>query len=123
MPPRKKIEHDEVVKRFARKLQELRIAAAMSQSELASAAACTAAYVSRLERGGAAPGIDLVERLAEALGVKMAELLPDADEPDKLETTRERARALFGELIDSDSEAVVNLLAQQLARLEEATRR
>jgi transcriptional regulator with XRE-family HTH domain len=36
----------------------------MSQAELASQAEVTTNYISRLEEGGAAPGIDPVTRLA-----------------------------------------------------------
>jgi transcriptional regulator with XRE-family HTH domain len=58
----------------------------------------TTNYVSRLEGGGAAPGIDLAARLALALGVPVADLLPT--EPD-LAVTRRQARKMFDELLAS----------------------
>src|SRR5947209_1663834 len=77
MPQKKKtIRHDEIVARFAQRLRELRLAGGMSQAELARQAEVTTNYISRLEGGGAAPGIDLVARLALALGLPIAELLP-----------------------------------------------
>lgn len=120
---KQKIEHDEVVRRFARKLQELRVARGLSQVELAGKAGCTSNYVSKLERAGAAPGIDLVARLARALGVAVAELLPTEGAVDEVTVLRERARALFGELIASSNETVLVLLVQLMARLTDATSR
>ena len=72
-----KIEHEEVVERFAKRLRELRVGHGMTQAELAERAGVTATYVSKLESAGAAPGIDLVAKLATAIGVGIAELLPD----------------------------------------------
>src|SRR5688500_18195555 len=76
-----KIEHEEVVERFARRLRELRAERGLTQAELAEKAEVTATYVSKLESAGAAPGIDLVEKLATALGVGIADLIP-LDSPD-----------------------------------------
>jgi transcriptional regulator with XRE-family HTH domain len=95
----------------------------MSQAELARQAEVTTNYVSRLEGGGAAPGIDLVARLALALGVPIADLLPMTPAPDDLTVTRQQARKLFDELLESEDRAVLLLLTQLLARLSEATSR
>jgi transcriptional regulator with XRE-family HTH domain len=74
----------------------------MSQAELAGQAEVTTNYVSRLEGGGAAPGIDLAARLALALGVPVADRLPTAPEVDDLAVTRRQARKLFDELGGSE---------------------
>jgi transcriptional regulator with XRE-family HTH domain len=124
MPRQKKqIKHDEIVARFGQKLQEFRVLKGMSQAELATRASCTTNYISRLEKGGAAPGIDLVARLAHALGVPLVELLPTTPPPDGLTAMRQRARELFGELVESKHEAELILLTQLLARLSEVTNR
>jgi transcriptional regulator with XRE-family HTH domain len=124
MPPRKKtIRHDEIVARFGQRLRELRLARGMSQAELAGQAEVTTNYVSRLEGGGAAPGIDLVARLARALGVAVADLLPTAPAPDDLAAARQQARRLFDGLLRTEDRAVLLLLTQLLARLAEATNR
>jgi transcriptional regulator with XRE-family HTH domain len=120
---KKQISHDEIVTRFGRKLQELRVERGMSQAELATRASCTTNYISRLEGGGAAPGIDLVARLAKALGVAIAELLPTDETPEKLSVMRERAKELFDDLVGSKEEAELVLLVQLLARLSGATNR
>jgi len=76
------IRHPRIVHRFAARLRELRLARGMTQAYLAGRASVTPNYLGRLEGAGAAPGIDLVERLAVALGTTMADLLPTADTPD-----------------------------------------
>src|SRR3954464_5167397 len=122
MPPRKKtIRHDAIVARFGVRLRELRLSRGMSQAELAGQAAVTTNYVSRLEGGGAAPGIDLVARLALALGVAVAELLPTTPDLDDLAVTRQQARKLFDELLRSEDWVVLLVLTQVLTRLAEAT--
>ena len=85
--------------RFGQRLRELRLARGMSQAELARQAEVTTNYVSRLEGGGAAPGIDLVARLALALGVPVADLLPTTPALDDLAVTRQQAKKLFDELL------------------------
>lgn len=124
MPQRKKtIRHDAIVARFGQRLRELRLARGMSQAELARQADVTTNYVSRLEGGGAAPGIDLAARLAQALGVAVADLLPTAPVLDDLAVTRQQAKRLFDGLVQTDDRAVLVLLTQLLARLSEATNR
>jgi XRE family aerobic/anaerobic benzoate catabolism transcriptional regulator len=124
MPQRKKtIRHDEIVARFGERLRELRLARGMSQAQLAGLAEVTTNYVSRLEGGGAAPGIDLVARLASALGVPVADLLPVTAVREELSVMREQARDLFESLLRSGDRAILVLLTQLLARLAEATTR
>jgi transcriptional regulator with XRE-family HTH domain len=118
---RKRIQHDEIVERFGLKLKELRLSRGMSQGELASQAQVTTNYISRLEKGGAAPGIDLVARLAVALGVQIADLLPTTPDLSDLDVTRKQLKKLFEELLRSEDRAVMIVLTQVLARLAEAT--
>ena len=95
----------------------------MSQAELAGQSEVTTNNVSRLEGGGAAPGNDLVARLALSLGVPIADLLPTTPAPDELAVTRQQAKKLFDTLLRSEDRAVLSLLTQLLARLSEATNR
>ncbi|MBB3236693.1 helix-turn-helix domain-containing protein [Phyllobacterium endophyticum] len=60
---------------FARNLRTLRQAKDLSQEELAHRAGIDRTYISALERNVYNPSIDVVERLANALGVEAAELL------------------------------------------------
>lgn len=59
---------------LARNLRRLRQAQGLSQEELADRAQITANYVSSLEREEYAASVDVLERLADALGVEPAAL-------------------------------------------------
>jgi transcriptional regulator with XRE-family HTH domain len=60
---------------LALNLRTLRRARGLSQEELADRAAVDRTYVSALERCVFGAGIDVVDRLARALGVQTADLL------------------------------------------------
>lgn len=104
MAKRKKqrISHAETVRLFAEKLREIRVSRGMSQAELSHHANVTEAYVGRLERGEGEPGIALVARLAKALGVEAADLLPATTSPDTLAVLRDQTKRLVTELMQSD---------------------
>lgn len=67
----------------AHNLRKLRVRHGLSQEVLAVDAAIDRTYVSRLERGLENPTVAVLERLAAALGVSIAEffVVPSADEP------------------------------------------
>lgn len=109
------IRHAGVVERFAARLRELRLARGMTQAELAQRASVTPNYVGKLENAGAAPGIDLVERLAIALGVTVADLLPTSAPPDPHAALKRQARHLFDRITDDDQ--ALTFLVPLLARL------
>lgn len=92
----------------------------MSQAELARLAHVTPSYVWRLESGGAAPGIDLVDRLAVALSTSVQELLPLTPSPDTLAVLKERAKGLFNEVLQSADRETMLMLTPLLARLAES---
>src|SRR5581483_8141416 len=79
MAKRPQKRQDEIVGRFAARLREVRLARGMTQAELAAVAKVTETYITRLEAGRAAPGIDLVNRLAKGLSTTVADLLPQDD--------------------------------------------
>jgi len=123
---RSQTQHAEIVRQFAAKLHELRRSRGMTQADLGKAAHITASYIGRLESGGAAPGIDLLERLATALGTTSHELLPllpQSSTADSLAVLHNRARKLFEALIaDADKEMLL-MLCPLLARLGESPTR
>ena len=61
---KKQINHDPIVARFGQRLKEIRASRGMTQAQLAEAAQVTISYITRLESGTPAPGIDLVARFA-----------------------------------------------------------
>ncbi|MBY0232707.1 MAG: helix-turn-helix transcriptional regulator [Gemmataceae bacterium] len=87
---------------------------------MAEAASVTPSYVGRLEAGGAAPGIDLVERLAGALGEGVAGLLPSSEPPDDLEVPRRQARALCDAVLEKADRDALVMLNPLLARIAES---
>lgn len=119
-PPKKR--HAEIVQRFAQRLRELRLARGMTQETLARKAAATTPYIGKLERAGAAPGIDLVERLAVALGISPTELLP-AHEPDPLTVLREQAEIRFCSVMGRGDRSTLEMLVPWLAVLDDALAR
>ena len=115
-----RIEQAEIVGLFASRLREVRRSRGMTQAELAYKAHVTPTYVGRLESGAAAPGIDLVERLAKALGTTVADLIPESAPPETLPLLKDQARKLFEELVRSADRETLLMLVPLLARLVES---
>ena len=66
----------DIRKRFGHRVRELRNARGWSQEELADRADLHRTYISAVERGVRNPTITVIERIAKALKVRMAELVP-----------------------------------------------
>jgi transcriptional regulator with XRE-family HTH domain len=110
MPSRRAKKRAEVVRLFAQRLRELRRSRGMTQAELARRAEVSVTHLSELENAEIAPGIDLVDRLARALGAALADLLPSAPPPEPLPVLREQAERLLGTLLEKgDREAFLRL--------------
>lgn len=92
----------------------------MTQRELARRAHVTVTYVSRLESGAAAPGIDLVERLALALGVPLSQLLPSPSLPDTEEALRHQAKSQFDALLPKAGRESLLMVTLFMSRLLES---
>lgn len=95
----------------------------MTQGLLASHAKITASYVYRLENALVAPGVDLVERLAAALGTTVGDLLPSGESPETTALLQDRAKKLFAQLMDQASKEDLLMLCPLLARLAESPTR
>jgi transcriptional regulator with XRE-family HTH domain len=119
---KKQIQHDAIVARFGQRLKEIRTSRGMTQLQLAEAAQVTISYITRLESGTSAPGIDLVARFAAALGTEIADLLPTTAPPDDLAVIRRQAKKLFDSIMQSEDRQTLALLNQFLARLAETGR-
>jgi transcriptional regulator with XRE-family HTH domain len=114
------IVHDPVVRLFADRLRSVRVARGMTQAELGQQAQVTATYVSRLESAKAAPGIDLVARLAAALGTTVTDLMPAAAPPDPLPVLKAQAQRLLAALLQTGDGEAFQQLNPFLALLVEA---
>lgn len=124
MPVRKKqpIKHAEIVQRFSRALRTRRLAAGMTQAELARRSHVTTSYITRLERATSAPGIDLVDKLAGAIGCTVNDLLPEADPPDQTVVLKDQVKRLSEQLVAGSDATTLALAAQLLARLSSSER-
>ncbi len=120
---RVRIRQDEIVRLFAARLREVRLSRGMTQAALARAANVTTTYIGRLESAGAAPGIDLVARLAAALGTAVPDLLPTTAPADTLAVLRQQAKGLFDNLIQAADRETLQMLCPLLARLVESSAR
>jgi transcriptional regulator with XRE-family HTH domain len=117
------LQHEEVVRHFAARLRELRHLAGKTQAELAREALVTETYISRLESAQAAPGIDLVARLARALGTTIADLLPTEPPSDAVDVLQKQAQRLFDTVLRGRDRSTYHLLNQFLALLAESVER
>jgi transcriptional regulator with XRE-family HTH domain len=118
MPVKKpQIRHAEIVRLFAARLKERRLAAGMTQAELAEAAGVTPTYITRLEAAGAAPGIDTVARVADALGTTLHDLVPLAAQPDVAGYLKGRVEVLCRQLVGKADRELLQALVPLLARL------
>ena len=80
----------------------------------------TPSYLSRLEGGKVAPGIDMVERFAEVLGTTPADLLPTNAPADQLPILKEQAAGLLRTLLAEGDRDIFLRLNPFLAFLVEA---
>jgi transcriptional regulator with XRE-family HTH domain len=112
---------DEIVQLFAERLRSVRLSRGLTQAELARQAQVTPTYISRLESAGAAPGIDLVARLAGTLGTTTTDLLPVMATPNPLPALKEQARRLLEALLAQGDSETFQQLNPLLALLVEAS--
>ena len=73
----------DVMVRFGKRLREVRKKVGISQEKLAELARLHRTYVSTVERGKQNISLINIERLALALGVSLAELMPDTKRKTK----------------------------------------
>ena len=116
------IEHEPIVGVFASRLREVRLSRGMTQADLANRAVVTPTYIAKLEGAKVAPGIDLVARLAKALGTSISDLLPEAEPQDPLPLLREQVVKLAETMKAADKDTLL-MLVPLLARLLESPTR
>lgn len=74
------------MKDFAKRLQQIRTDAGLSQTRLAREVATSQSAISQMESGERQPSFDMIRRLAKVLGVSPAHLLgEDVDQLSKEE--------------------------------------
>lgn len=120
MPSRRAKKRDAIVRLFAERLREVRQSRGMTQAELARLADVSPTHLSELENADIAPGIDLVDRLARALGTTVADLLPASAEPNSLPILKDHASRLLASLLEKGNRDTFLKLNPILALLVEA---
>ena len=71
---------DDVRQRFGERLREVRLECDISQEDLAHTAGLHRTYVSLIERGERNVSLETIEKLANALEVEMADLMPRSNQ-------------------------------------------
>lgn len=125
MARNRRIRHHPLVKVFADRVRERRRALGLSQQALAEKAALNPAYLGRLERGEVSPGLDMLARVAEALGCAPAQLIAtEADTPaDGGKLAAALAEGAFTKVAARRDPAVLQSLAVLLAAVDEGLSR
>jgi transcriptional regulator with XRE-family HTH domain len=96
---------------FVRNLKETRKKCGLSQEKLAEKADVSAHHIAMIELSRNFPAIDLVERLAAALGVNVYELFMDPDSPGgMIEAKRQLLMDDIRQMVD---DAVENAFARR----------
>ena len=119
-PSRRRVDPEqqpEIVRRFAANLRARRHELGMTQAELSRSAKIALSYVGRLEAGTSSPGIDLLDRLAGALGVTPDVLLASGEDREETDLLRGRAKALAQELVAGADAETLRMLTPLLAKL------
>src|SRR5580692_10828492 len=109
-----------IVQAFCQRLREVRASKDLTQYDLAKKANVTVTYISRLEAGSSAPGIDLLDRLAQALVVEVISLLPPPALPSGVEGHRQQVKAMFDALLPRLGQETLSILEGLLFRLAES---
>lgn len=103
---------------LGRRIVQLRSRLGLSQGDLASRAGSTRTQISKYERGAYEPKLDLLGRIAEALGTTTDFLITGREPDSELEAIRPRLENLPTELRDGLVEFLDRLL-----HVHEITRR
>lgn len=72
------------------RIRQLRIAADLNQGELGSRVGLSQGQISNIENGERTLSLDWMRRIARALGVSVADLLDDKDNPQRLSDEEKR---------------------------------
>lgn len=115
---RVRIRREPVIVTFGANLKALRSGRGFSQRRLAQLAGVHVTYISRLERGEAAPGLDLLDQLARALALPLAQLLPST-KTDSLPLLQAQARRRLESILQRADSGTLGLLNPWLALLDD----
>jgi len=118
---KKNVEHAEVVRQFGVRLREARQARGITQADLADKAQVALSHLSKLEKGEAAPGLDLLDRLAIALDTAITDLLARPTSPGDSGDQKERVRIAFEAVLSRAGGETLEMVRVFLSRLAESS--
>ena len=78
-------------------IERLRLEAGLTQRDLAGRVGTTQAAISKIETGRTVPGLELLDRIATALGRPITLTLGESSEPPSIEDRRRRLRQALGD--------------------------
>jgi transcriptional regulator with XRE-family HTH domain len=110
-----------IQKQIGQRIQLLRDAAGLTQAQLADRAGVNPEHISRIERAEKGPSIELLDRIASALGLPIRDLFDFEEEP-----THDLRKAAIASLLDSADDKtkdVVEAVMEVLIRKLESRRR
>lgn len=96
-----------VVVKIGRSIEHFRKAAGLTQSDLAAAVGMDQGNLSRLINGRQDVPLERLHKIAEALGIRLSDLIAYAERGDEVEA---RWRKLYSMLSPDDREAALRLL-------------
>ena len=115
-----RVQQAEIVQQFGARLREPRQARDTTQADLARAAQVARSHLSKLEKGEAAPGLDLLDRLAKASGTTVLGLLPPPAPAGDVVAQRDQIRKVFESVLGKAGGETLQLLERLLAYLAES---
>jgi transcriptional regulator with XRE-family HTH domain len=123
MARKKTIKQDPVVAEFACRLRAARTKLGLSQQELAFQAHVNVGYMGKLERGEAAPGLDMVARLARALGIGPGDLVGGERETSPLPVLKAQIQRKTNQLLSRDDVPALQALSVLLGHVDNSLAR
>jgi transcriptional regulator with XRE-family HTH domain len=102
------------------RIRELREAAALTQKQLAERIGVSKVTISDLERAAMRLDVNYMRRLAPALGVRPADLLPAADNPESL-SAFERKLIAHLRAVSADERAAIGAVMEILGLVQACT--
>ena len=103
-----------IQERLGRRIQQLRDAVGLTQAQLADRAGVNPEHISRIERAEKGPSIELLDRIAGALGLPIKSLFDFEEEP--AEDARKTAIASLLDSADDRTRDVAEAVLEVLVR-------
>lgn len=102
--------------KYPNRIRELRLAAGLTLDQLAALANTSNQQISRLERGERKLSLEWMDRIAQALGREVHDMLPKAPELAEVSDEERRILELIRHMPQADREWVLQLVEREAKR-------